>query len=481
MKKETNIKIIKEFLNNHHPGSKLLSNYKNSKTKITIKCNKNHIFNITWNKLKQGRWCRYCWKNKLTKEEDLIEYINEHHPGSKLLSKYKNSHYKVNILCEKKHIFETTFSRIKTGAWCKRCIAFFPNIDYVKNFVKEKYNGECLSEIYIKCCNKLIFKCENNHIFKKTWESVKNNNSWCLECKGIKIPTIEFINEFVKNEFDGYCLEKQYVNSNHNMMFKCKNNHIFTSKWTYIYNSKVWCQRCSGRQVSIIDINNFVKEKHNGKCLSKKYKSIKEKLLFKCKNNHKFESSWDSIKHGKWCSKCRGGVKKSLNEICEYVKVMYNGECLNKQYKNKDSELLFKCENEHIFNKSWSKVRKGTWCNECRLHIGEEYCRYFFEKKFNKKFPKKRPKWLINKNGNRLELDGFCEELNMAFEYNGRQHYEIVEHFKYNQKKLDKRQEIDKIKIEICKKKNIKLYIIPQFRGKFKRDNLEDFINNYEF
>jgi len=71
------------------------------------------------------------------------------------------------------------------------------------------------------------------------------------------------------------------------------------------------------------------------------------------------------------------------------------------------------------------------------------------------KFHRKRPKWLVNENGNRLELDGYNEELKIAFEYQGRQHFEIVKAFKGTQKILEKTQKHDSIKKSLCKKYNI--------------------------
>ena len=34
-----------------------------------------------------------------------------------------------------------------------------------------------------------------------------------------------------------------------------------------------------------------------------------------------------------------------------------------------------------------------------------------------------RPDWLISPDGNKMELDGYSEQLQIAFEYNGEQHY----------------------------------------------------------
>ena len=80
----------------------------------------------------------------------------------------------------------------------------------------------------------------------------------------------------------------------------------------------------------------------------------------------------------------------------------------------------------------------------------------------NNQFNKIRPDWIKNKEGNKLELDFYCEELNLALEYQGLQHEEYVPYFHNNDiNNFYKQQEHDRIKKEICEKKGIKLICIP--------------------
>jgi len=58
-----------------------------------------------------------------------------------------------------------------------------------------------------------------------------------------------------------------------------------------------------------------------------------------------------------------------------------------------------------------------------------------------------------------MELDGYCKELKLAFEYNGHQHYTKTTRIKnYN---LDQRKKDDKLKKELCKRNGVTLIIIP--------------------
>jgi hypothetical protein len=44
---------------------------------------------------------------------------------------------------------------------------------------------------------------------------------------------------------------------------------------------------------------------NQGKCLSKKYMNCKTKMIWTCKNGHRFQTTADNIKHGRWCPHCR--------------------------------------------------------------------------------------------------------------------------------------------------------------------------------
>jgi len=404
------------------------------------------------------------------------------HPNSKLISDYKNNKTNVTVLCENNHILETTYVRVKRGEWCQECLGKINiSISYIGEFVKTNFNGECLSRNYVDCDTHLDFKCACGNEFKQTWWAIKNGekNKWCHLCRDNVIPTIEFIKNYVKEKHDGYCLEEEYINSSTDMIFKCNKGHKFINIWNRIKHCNNWCKECFNDE-KIKEINEFVLKNYEGKLLSCKYK--KTHLRFQCKNGHKFKSKWSYVKlHKRWCKYCGGsGIRKTLKEVNEYVGEKYNGLCLSEEYKNQETDLLLCCENNHKFKRTWREIKREIWCNKCNFASGEDYCRKFFEEKYKKEFPKRRPKWLINENGNRLELDGYCEELNLAFEYNGRQHYEIVSKFKMTKEDLKIIKSHDEIKIKKCKEKSVILYVIPQFRGKFKKKNLESFIEKYD-
>lgn len=82
-----------------------------------------------------------------------------------------------------------------------------------------------------------------------------------------------------------------------------------------------------------------------------------------------------------------------------------------------------------------------------------------------------RPKWLEG-----LEIDIFIPELNLAFEYQGIQHYEPVSHWG-GLKQLEKQQKNDKRKKELCEKHGVDL-IIVNYNEELSTDHLKRKISN---
>jgi len=81
-----------------------------------------------------------------------------------------------------------------------------------------------------------------------------------------------------------------------------------------------------------------------------------------------------------------------------------------------------------------------------------------FEQVFGKPFPRTRPDWLTAGRLGRLELDGYCKALLLAFEYQGRQHYEPG----VFAEGLPRIQERDRLKAELCSGRGVKLVVVPQ-------------------
>ena len=95
---------------------------------------------------------------------------------------------------------------------------------------------------------------------------------------------------------------------------------------------------------------------------------------------------------------------------------------------------------------------------------GEGECRKVLQSIFRKPFTSQRPDFLRNPvtGGNfNLELDCYNEELQLAVEYNGIQHYKYVPYFHRNNDHFMTQKYRDDMKRRICKENNINLIEVP--------------------
>jgi hypothetical protein len=65
--------------------------------------------------------------------------------------------------------------------------------------------------------------------------------------------------------------------------------------------------------------------------------------------------------------------------------------------------------------------------------------------------------WLPSPKGEPMQLDWFCPKLGIAYEYQGRQHYEYSPYFHKSKKVFKYLQECDALKKELCEKHGITL------------------------
>jgi len=225
------------------------------------------------------------------------------------------------------------------------------------------------------------------------------------------------------------------------------------------------------RKLGIEFVREFVESK-GGHLLSNKYQNVSTPLDIKCPNSHVWTSSYDSLRKNSWCPYCSKKAKLSIH-VARSVANERGGRLLSSKYKNNKVPLEWECQFGHRWKACLSDVKNGkTWCPECSSGLYERICRKYFECMFLKKFPKLRPFWLVNDAGNRMELDGYCEPLGIAFEHNGLQHYQET----YINAPLVNRKKMDAKKRELCAQRGILLIEIPQLVTCTPIDNLPQLI-----
>lgn len=205
---------------------------------------------------------------------------------------------------------------------------------------------------------------------------------------------------------------------------------------------------------------------HQGECLDQNYINAHFKYTWKCKNNHIFQSLIGEVKNGYWCQICK--KQDLLKRIQDYC-ALKHGVCESSSYVNSKQKMKFKCKYGHIWHTNACILYNNSWCPYCvkNFNLSEEKTRFIFEQLTNKKFKKDR------KILNGLELDGYNEDLKLAFEYNGIYHYKNIAKFR----RAKNVQKVDKKKKLLCKKLGIKL-IVVKYSNNISDNHLLTYISN---
>lgn len=173
-------------------GGECLSDiYVNTRKKLKWKCNKSHEWEAVPNSIIGGCWCPTCSGNIKSTIKEMQEIAKER-GGECLNEVYVNNHKKLKWKCDKNHEWEASPNKIKSGCWCPTC-AHAPSltIEEMREIAK-KHGGECLSEAYISNNIKLRWKCNKNHIWEAKPGAVKFG-TWCLECYKLSIEEMQEI------------------------------------------------------------------------------------------------------------------------------------------------------------------------------------------------------------------------------------------------------------------------------------------------
>lgn len=136
----------------------------------------------------------------------------------------------------------------------------------------------------------------------------------------------------------------------------------------------------------------------------------------------------------------------------------------DKQFLKAINKLSRDSENIHREERNLPKVNEG-WINETRLFylIKEKFKEYEVVHQY-------RSGWL-----GRQSLDIFIEDVNIAIEYQGAQHYKPVEFFG-GEEAFKKNIERDKRKMSLCKSNDVKLIYVNEG---YSIDNVYSEINKY--
>ncbi len=285
---------------------------------------------------------------------------------------------------------------------------------------------------------------------------------------------LDFVLKFLA-EKDLKLIDKEYISVSKPLNIECNQGHTFVRNLDKLLNRQSKCPTCRVK-VQKEHTAKKICSKYNFKYLS--YNHGSNNINCVCPKGHQIIKTVESFRPGREssCKECaRLKHIKTRSHSFEYVKefITSKGEDLvSTEYVNSDGILKVKCVNNHVYDIRFNNFSKGHRCPNC-FYKKETECRNIIEELTGKKFIKVRPNFLKYETKN-LELDGYCEELNLAFEYDGEQHFFPFTNWG-GQSRLDKDQARDRFKDIKCQENNIKLLRIP-YSIKDKRKYILDWL-----
>ena len=260
-------------------------------------------------------------------------------------------------------------------------------VEILYETAKEK-GGKCLSTEYINSNHKYTWECEKGHRWDASLSKIRHGG-WCPDCfkanrgNNRRKYTLQDMQELAKKN-GGECLSESFESITKHLRWRCSEGHEWEATASPMIHRAVWCKECrleqsrnpelvkekngkmvsfNSRRLTIEDAKELAKTK-NGKCLSKKYVNAKDNLVWCCEEGHVFNAAYSNVKSGSWCRECAGLSPRTI-EDARWLARKKNGLCLSGEYVNAHSKLLWKCEEGHVWEATYDNISSGKWCLAC--------------------------------------------------------------------------------------------------------------------
>jgi len=274
--------------------------------------------------------------------------------------------------CEKAQIKIPRKDYISKEEISEAYLRYSPLLDELQKIARAK-NGRLLpGQLYIDTMTPLLWECAEGHQWAATPDSVKRG-SWCRIC-GFKSSSEKQRGNIAEMHAlalakGGKCLSDGYESSSSPLQWECSEGHRWRATPGNVKQG-TWCSVCSHKrraeqQKNSIEEYHAIATRKGGKCLSGEYVNNKTKLQFECANGHKWSALPTSIKGGKWCPKCAGKMKLTIDDMRKIAKSR-GGKCLSIEYVNVNTHLLWECSEGHRWKALPGNIKnKSSWCPKC--------------------------------------------------------------------------------------------------------------------
>ena len=448
-----------------------LVEYKNTHTKVDIKCSTHGLFQqIPMDHLK-GSGCSKCSNEKkgIPTKKSLKQFIEEanlthNNKYDYSLVDYESNKKKIKIICNDHGIFEQQpYNHIK-GSGCPNCYKDkleFKKINKINlNINKKKINTKTKEEFineaklihkekydysiidYKNLSNKVRIICSNHGIFQQLPNDHLKGHG-CSKCfhEKLSINQTKTKEDFVKesnlihNNIYDYSLV-EYVSNKKKVKIICGSHGIFEQ----IPNGHLLgngCSKCGHENTANIlrkSEKDFIEEvkiihKNIYDYSETKYINAFTKIKIICVKHGEFEQIASDHLTGCGCPNCAQEIKtqkctKTQEKFIEQANIIHKNkyDYSLSIYKNAYSKIEIICLIHGIFKKTPNCHLNGHGCPKCSKKIfskGQIEWLNYIAKKDNIYIQHAMNEGEFKIPNTNFRVDGYCKETNTIFEYNG--------------------------------------------------------------
>jgi hypothetical protein len=240
---------------------------------------------------------------------------------------------------------------------------------------KWKGNIENIQDVF----SKTEWQCNNLHVWQATYVGVKRGDG-CPYCKNTKLA--KSLNDYIKlGESKGFNYVGNYVpNTKTKTYWQCKCGNILKLKYNDLCTRNICCDNCYFMSIrnTVLktgitkkDENDYYKiaQKHNLEWLGSKVENVHTKTLWKCSFGHIWETTYSLIKKGRGCPFCSNLNQKNSKdyiEMGELLGLQWVDVTIPKYVRNLTS---WKCSKGHLFKSSYNNLQKTKGCPLCKNFV----------------------------------------------------------------------------------------------------------------
>jgi REP element-mobilizing transposase RayT len=231
---------------------------------------------------------------------------------------YKNTHSKLLVRCPEGHEYYVTFKNFKQGQ--RRCPVCKGGIkltySYVKSYI-ESFGYTLLSDTYKNALSKLLIRCPEGHEYKVKFNKFQQGRR-CFTCSHNKQAlTYEYVKSYIES-FGYTLLSDTYVNDHSKLLVRCPEGHEYKARFSKFKMGRR-CPVCSGKQKHTYKYVKEYIESFDYILLSTTYVNAKTKLRVRCFKGHEYEVTFNNFQRGCRCPFCSNNTSKGEIEVQDFI------------------------------------------------------------------------------------------------------------------------------------------------------------------